>query len=137
ALRARARRRPGERSRCSVSEIAFHQYGGPPRIPAVYAKPLVRLMQNQAPADLDRQERELLDDAEQLAEQIEVVLKQRDGAGGIRAAFLDFVNGWSATHGALDAIRRIPASVSPNGARAAKLLATAFPDDLSDRDSVV
>lgn len=122
---------PGERSRCFVSEIIFTQYGGPPRVPAHYAKPLVRLMRNQAPEDLARDESEHLANAEELAESIEIVLKQRDAVGGVRQAFLDFVNAWSATYGGVEAVSRIPASASHKGARAAKVLAIAFPEGLA------
>ena len=48
-----------------------------------------------------------------------------------RQAFLDFVNAWSATHGGVEAVSRIPASASHKGARAAKVLAVAFPDGLT------
>ncbi|AKF05491.1 hypothetical protein [Sandaracinus amylolyticus] len=113
-----------------MSEIIFNQHGGPPKVPAQNAKPLWRLLVNQAPSDLTREERELLDRVGGHAAQLEAALKQRDGMGGVRDAFLDFVNGWSAVYGALDAVSRIPASASTKGARAAKLVASTFPDAL-------
>ncbi|MDQ3034348.1 MAG: hypothetical protein M3Y87_18210 [Myxococcota bacterium] len=114
-----------------MSDISFSQYGGPPKVAAHYAKPLIRLMRNQAPDDLARYEQAHLETAEQLAESLEIVLKQRDAVGGVRNAFLDFVNAWAATHGGIEAVSRIPASASNKGARAAKLLAITFPDGLS------
>lgn len=113
------------------NDILFNQYGGPPKVPAQTAKPLARLLRNQAPSDLSVNESAQLDEIESLAASIDEALKQRETVGGVRPTWLDFVNAWSATHAALDAMRRIPRSLSPKAELAEVLFGIVFQDGLA------
>ena len=110
------------------NDLDVTSYAGAPRIPAQSAKPLARLLRNQAPADLDDLEREQLGALERLAGELDAALKQRESLGGVRASLLDFVNAWSNSHAALEAMGRLPRAYSRNAERAARTLAVVFPE---------
>ena len=117
----------------TFQSIDFRPYTNSMRVPATHARPLARELRKAAPRDLSTAAQRALNEVQSLAEQIQVVLDERDRSSpaGVRPQIIACQTAWSALVGVLEAKSRIPADVSDAGARAAHLVATYFPEGVS------
>lgn len=113
--------------------LDFRNYVQSVGIATPHILPLARKLANAAPPDADPSERAALERVAVAAAGVGAVLSERDrfAPARVRPFFLAFANGWSAFHGALDALASVPPHVSARGTRAAELRATLFPDGVA------
>ncbi|UJR86703.1 hypothetical protein [Sandaracinus amylolyticus] len=108
--------------------ITFGTYVDGVRIQARHAKSIAGSLRVNAPTDLARAGVDQLERIEDLAVHVDDIQTERQVTAAVRPSFEDFRAAWGGMSEALMSKARLPASLSPNGARAGKLHARLFPE---------
>lgn len=103
------------------------------RASAQYAKPVARMLRNAAPPDITVEEKKALRTVEDLAEQVQDVLAERDRFSGARVRpYRDaFIKYWGALHDLLVARARLGADFGDEGVRSQALLDSYFAEGVA------